>query len=409
MLNINTSLAQAKVLEEALELKTQKKNQFIFDSYIDELPKESQTAVFEQLPYITPAQIQKMTIQINNEIEAGLLHPILNGSYQKNRRDIISDIVFKRIGKNIVQLAAQNTANETGKMIAYRALNPESYKYIASGFPTKPMAIKGKSAQGNLIGGLIPVDARFSKAAGKPEQEYNTQLNKELLAKNPNFEMIYHSREVDGVTQIAVFKEVSVIGKTLIVEQWKSESELLSAPGEWTKYELIGMKTTDEQGNVSVKPVTADVDLAFVGKEKLGSEDTEPVYYHETKGHVSPTENYILKAYNKNARKIGAVQDLVNHGSQANDPGDAELEGKVAIAVPKSAGLAKVKNQTEATKFTTEGAGRNYRVEGSNLKGMGSMVTPVKRSHVKLPATPTTQRSREAIDVDVKVEAIEVR
>ncbi|MEO5970974.1 MAG: anthrax toxin-like adenylyl cyclase domain-containing protein [Bdellovibrionia bacterium] len=389
--NISETLAKSLSLDEIdsfpeIGPAEAERNQVVFDYYLKELSKPSREAVFKQLGYLSPAQIKKINSQIKEGIDSIPAQPDPNGNYQKTRRDIVSEVVFKRIGKNMVELTTQQTADETGKMIAYRALNPESYQYIAAGFPTKPMAIKGKSAQGNLIGGLIPIDAKFSKSAGKPEENYFTKLNKELLAKNPDFGMVHLTRQMGGVTQVAVFKEVTTAGKKRIIEQWKSEADLVKSPGEWTKHELIGMKTKDRSGRIQIKPITADVDLAFVGKDKTTAEGTEPVYYHETKGHVSRTENRILKVYNKNARKLGAPQDLVNHGSQANDPSDAELEGKVAIAIPQGKGLLKVMSQSEATKFATEGVGRKFSIEGSNLKGMGAMMVPVKRSLTPLPS-----------------------
>jgi hypothetical protein len=385
---IDLSLSQAVELEdvkETSEFQVNYENKLVFDTFLNELPKSAQSIILRQMPYVTPSQLEKMVSKINEGIKGIPLTSDLDESYQSARRDIIFDVILKKIGKNMVQISAQRAADETGKMIAYRTLNPESYRYIALGFPTKPMAVKGKSAQGSLIGGLIPVDAKYSKSAGKPDQEKYTQLNRELLSKNPEFEMVHLTRDFNGVTQTAVFKEVTLDGKKSIIEQWKSDLDLLNSPDEWIKYELIGKKVKDEQGKTEVKPITADVDLAFVGKQKDDNQETEPVYYHETKGYVTQTENRVLKAYNKNARGIGVVHDLVNHGSQANDPSDAELEGKVIIAIPNGKFLSKVRSQSEATKFATEGGGRKFSVEGSNLKGMGSMIIPVERTLSPLP------------------------
>ncbi len=300
------------------------------------LPASSRKILESHLDGFTPEQIKKLNAKISQIPEAPVRVGAHPESYQKTRQDQIEDLVLKRVGKNIVEKAVQKGAETTHTVVGYRAMNPAAFAHIARGDSvTKAMDLKSKTAPAqSLIGGLVPIDASFSKAGDQAQEvsHYN-ELNQKLLSDpSSGYKITYHTRQgANGETQFATFKKITAPnGKETIIEQWKTQDQLDEDP-RWKKHQVFGKEITTSSGAKRVLKVTGDVDLAFVGQENHpNTQGNEQILNHKTLGRITPTEQKVIEEINHQAEGVA----IVNHGSQALDPSSSPLQGKVIIIRP---------------------------------------------------------------------------
>ena len=246
------------------------------------------------------------------------------------------------IGKKIVNTSLQNAADQHGKALFIREPNEKSYQFIAKGYPTKPRDIKAKTAETGLVAGLVPVDPRFSKIHNDPHlvEKYQHSNNELLEAKNTEFKKAYHSKEVDGQTHFASYKEkTDPHGNTYLDQKWKTTKQLENEKGGWKKIEVMGKDVKDSSGHTATLPITGDVDIAFEAhpvQHKL-SKSSFDLNNDPAQGMITPHEVKLSDSINQHARRMSSQnQQIVNHGFHAHDPSGSELTDKVKVYKPGS-------------------------------------------------------------------------
>lgn len=78
--------------------------------------------------------------------------------------------------------ALSNYAIQKNLIFGIRPISPLATSLIEAGYPTKPLCIKGKSANWGPQAGFICVDQNFSKLVGQPErvEKYNALISKSI-------------------------------------------------------------------------------------------------------------------------------------------------------------------------------------------------------------------------------------
>lgn len=352
-----------------------------FHKNVTALPKKDQKVVKSHIQTLS----QQDKVKVNQKIESRLqsapsgLHP---QQYQQTRHDVSRDVIHGRIGKNKNDIALKRASAATGSIIAVRGTNPSAFAHQARGLPTKDGRIQGKSAgdSGSIIAGLIPKDGRHSKLSQpvvgegpqadlKRKQQAeaiakNNQKNEEAIRSHQDIRPTFHTRtNASGKTEYAVFKDVEHQGKTVKIENWKTEGKIKKE--NWNKYEVMGYAKGGK-----VMPATADMDLAVVApKMGKGVPAAEAPFRDQTGVWTKSTQqagqavNAEFNALDTSKRTSG--QTVVNHGSAAHDPYENPLgeNERVIVAKPGSR-LEKVSGQAGLTQSV--GNNENFYVNSSN-------------------------------------------
>ncbi len=388
-------------------------------AYTKHMSPADQKIINNHSSNFTPQQITKMNTKIQTRMEKELPAMSAKGAapakIQQKMRDIVTDVTLTRVGKNQVKFALQKTANDTGHAVGIRGINPDAYKHIARGAPTKPMEVKGKSAVGGELGGYIPVKAKFSKAGGTPEVGHYNNLNKEMLAKHSDkFAATTVTRvNTSGERQTLVYKRIkdrngNVVlnsnGGKIYKQTWKTDQKLAAKPGKYKPIQVIGQKSIDSKGNTTISPITADADLALVGTRR----DSISQKYHDTlalrgsKGLATQTDEKVIESYNRNS---GTKNPLMHHGPAAFDPANTPLgkSEKIIVAVPGQSGPSTIqgfnrkgsnsKTDDELHKWSQEGSGKDYDFPGTNTS-----IKAVSRRRISVD--PNAQKYLDSVQVE---------
>lgn len=113
---------------------------------------------------------------------------ILNTAYHQQMAVESADSASYQVSQPITGIPAthlktlSNYAIQKNLIYGIRPISPLATSLIEAGYPTKPLSIKGKSADWGPQAGFICVDQNFSKLVGQPERvkKYNALIRKNL-------------------------------------------------------------------------------------------------------------------------------------------------------------------------------------------------------------------------------------
>src|SRR4051812_35359805 len=81
------------------------------------------------------------------------------------------DVALAKTSQQRILKAIQNTEKKFQIRILSRQINPDSLKFLEENYPSKPMALKAKTAEEGLIAGLVPIDQDLSKSRNSSLQK----------------------------------------------------------------------------------------------------------------------------------------------------------------------------------------------------------------------------------------------
>lgn len=245
-----------------------------------------------------------------------------------------------------------NYAIQENLIYGIRPISPLATSLIEAGYPTKPLSIKGKSADWGPQAGFICVDQNFSKLVGQPErvEKYNALISKNI----ENGEavgvplVITNDRVIELIEKDCLISFPSV-GKNRVLYAKSSALD-----GQIFQFDAIHQPNGDYRIEIDGKPIyvlsqpeihepfVPDYDLLLVAPHigDYGTLDT-----------VVPSERNDVKLGTANQRLLKLADDihraldrdeqhkLIHHGSDVNNE-SSELTDNfpVTLFLPKLIG-----------------------------------------------------------------------
>ena len=213
-------------------------------------------------------------------------------------------------------------AKDMEAVVFMRYVNEHSTEKIAQNFSTKPMPVKGKSADWGPQAAFLPVDQQFSKL-GKPGNKKPGKIDEfsgivqDCLQNGP-------CEQTDLVLangdKVMVWKGPQ--GERPIVKRGNQyldhdSGEVLPVkPGEATPMKVIALPHPETNELI---PVTADYDMLAVG----GKRGVDAPEWRDAEGYVSNLESEFKDRANKAFKERNNYQggNLIHHGAEAQYTG----------------------------------------------------------------------------------------
>lgn len=308
--------------------------------------------------------------------------------------------------------AMQHAAKEIGP-IGVRPVSKFARTFIEEGCPTKPFAVKNKSANTGIAAGLIPINPLYGRVLSHDYGKHSKQLD-DAYHKDPNLKPIPLILNESRLLELASLFEgtnnqISIIEKSNNSPRsfdisWVKEGKEIKVHAIQNKdgnfaiiddnnsaIQVLGKAVHDRFGNTFDRPITADYDLLVVcpsysdfepeGKDKapfrtqglLASsekenitnvmESTKPDYVgpHESKiggnwnqrveDAVGTINNYI-RANDENRKGTGL--QTVHHNAEFHNPFADDLKNNVPclMVLPCEMDLSSIQNSVDAKHAT---------------------------------------------------------
>lgn len=226
-------------------------------------------------------------------------------------------------------------ANKHDVVFGFRPVNPLATQLLAQGYPTKGLAIKGKSADWGPMAGFIPVLQKFSKLAGDPDAVHKMDMEVDVCIKKGHaisLPLKINKKRLNNLIRMGVITKTKKIGTEDIVLHTKKNNQeyiftaKLIHHHQATEYAIsyqdkpVHVLATSSQNNQQARPLTADYDLLLfavpiaqlddqdnykvspVGSKAISRKLLQYLSSHRTEGplkvnnSLTPTTNRIVKS-----------------------------------------------------------------------------------------------------------------
>lgn len=309
-------------------------------------------------------------------------------------------------------LELQCIARRHGCVIAFRPVDPHNSQLIEMGYPTKGLAIKGKSSTVGPIFGFIPVDQKLSGKCGTSlaDVEKNNKKIEDCIAKGhaikvplelPPARMDYLlEKQLVRPTQPPAYVSLRKDGSYFHFTAEKNEEGNYRIATEGRAVEVLAPKA--QPRNQPVRPFTADYDLLFLMPQwrdvtqqskrhssikpagpsehpgQLGTAHIRSKYENPTTqaspdaqtdvDYVSTLEERVIRDINQSLRgellkglqvEDSSAWNLVHHGSDEGNPNtDTPSNFPATIIAPEALGgfgtMAVIPDKRELNDFLQE-------------------------------------------------------
>ncbi|WGO84224.1 anthrax toxin-like adenylyl cyclase domain-containing protein [Arsenophonus apicola] len=281
---------------------------------------------------------------------------ILNTTYYRQVAEKTTDSTHCQQGQPISGIPAthlktlSNYAIQENLIYGIRPISPLATSLIEAGYPTKPLSIKGKSADWGPQAGFICVDQNFSKLVGQPErvEKYNALISKNIenggAVSVPLVIAYDRLKELVGLKCLEPFQPT---GNPLVLTAFSPTNQsyqfdaILNPNGAY-RIEIAGKPIYVLSQPEIHEPFVPDYDLLLVAPHigDYGTLDT-----------VVPSERNDVKLGTANQRLLKLADDihraldrdeqhkLIHHGSDVNNE-SSELTDNfpVTLFLPKVIG-----------------------------------------------------------------------
>lgn len=265
-------------------------------------------------------------------------------SYQKNPP--ITGIPRTHL-KNLSNYAIQKNL-----IYGIRPISPFATSLIEAGYPTKPLSIKGKSADWGPQAGFICVDQNLSKLVGQPErvEKYNSLICKNIENGDAVSVPLTITRDrINELIELACLEvsrpggdKMTLLARSPMGQEFQFEAIYQSNSNNHYRIEIAGKPIYVLSQPEIHEPFVPDYDLLLVAPHisEYGTLDT-----------VIPSERDHAKLGTANPRLLKLADDihraldrdeqhkLIHHGADVNNP-SSELTDNfpVTLFLPKEIG-----------------------------------------------------------------------
>lgn len=293
--------------------------------------------------------------------------------------------------------AIMQTAESSNIIIGIRPVSKFALTFIENGCPTKPFAVKNKSANMGIAAGLIVINPEYCQI---PEQEYQTYKNQlaDAFENDADLKPITLTLSKNRIQELKKY-----FGEAFIIQPHKNLNTLLIT---WQKkdktIQVIAKKNSDDDYSIFdqsdsplqvlgktvvthkdmayTKPITSDYDLLVIcptyddhnpdGKDKTPFSTQYPLYHTQSiieskedakGGNWSERTKEVAAIINENIANLDVMRkginlEVIHHNSEFHNPFACDLIHNLPclIALPHTMDLSPIANANNQTLILIE-------------------------------------------------------
>lgn len=281
---------------------------------------------------------------------------ILNSAYHRQMAERSVDSATSQENQPISGIPAThlktlaNYAIQQNLIYGIRPISPLVTSLIEDAYPTKPLCIKGKSADWGPQAGFICVDQNLSKLAGQQEQveKYNALISKNIEnGEAVKIPLTITRDRIDKLIQLACLESSQSMGNSMVLRA-------ISPARLSYQFDAIYQRNGDYRIEIAEKPVyvlsqpethepfVPDYDLLFVSPHISNYSTVDTIIPSERNdAELGTTNQRLLKLANDIHRALGRDEQhkLIHHGSDVdNESSELNDNFPVTLFLPKMIG-----------------------------------------------------------------------